>query len=307
MYAPITEFNGVKGLQTVFPSYVREDNSQLLENTSVDVNVIHIGGEFNLDNLNLKTCKLYELPEELKYAFDLDALLNYFKSNYRPDGREIAEWMCVVASENAMLDTRCREYNENSWLRARAGDGYIPGVSIGGAWFQRVLGSYFRRHGTVCHFPGGQIRMMPMQNVALISRNWLGFASTGKPYWWNVQYHALLGHFFSLASKITKSFGVPRSWSGNLPVFLAQTPPNCRVLRINYTIYSEDNSNMYLTFRDPSDFTKKIDSYRINLRSGENRIECLITNYSRVPDAVHHLEFDGGRKVITKYTCEKVK
>lgn len=84
----------------------------------------------------------------LPVAISSEEILPKVKEAAPVNGIDIVEWMQLAASEGAILDGACEEYNRaGSQLLSSSGDPYIPGVKVGNLKGESITGSRVKSQG----------------------------------------------------------------------------------------------------------------------------------------------------------------
>jgi hypothetical protein len=108
-----------------------------------------------------------------------------------------------------------------------------------------------------------------------------------------IQYTGNLLKWKSLAeTPIRQAVGFYMDSRGNTaPLFLAQVPPRpALTVRARLVVESEEDQELTITLRDPSDYTRVLSTRRVDLLGGGNQVEFTLSAFPYVPPLVAEIQ-----------------
>jgi hypothetical protein len=223
------------------------------------------------------------------------------------DGTEIVEWMHTAFAENIVLTARVEEYNRlGSQLVGTTGDCAVPACIVEDIRYRSQPGSEIQRQGyAVVVTPQGSYNV-PVEGAQTgIYKDLLTWGSI--PSVFNYQWTGVLLKWKELAeTPINRSVGFHMDSACNTaPQFFLATPPRPKVMaRHVITLSSNKDQKVKLVYRNPSDYTKVLANFTVDVPQGTSDIIVSFVGFP-VPPMVAEIQPD--RCVQTKLERYEVR
>ena len=261
----------------------------------IDITVKQVSPEFDLKKTPARTRTNLLKPRiapELPIELDSRNYLKRIKAEAPVDGTEIVEWMQVAAADSAILSARADEYNRlGSQLVWSCNDPYIPGVSVEDLHYRKERGVNISNRGYgIVETPRGNFRVDAGGRGDGIFRDLL---SWGAIDWVGyTQWNAALIKWRSLATTpIRDALGFASLSGLSAPQYVVLQPsrPALRV-SVEQSFTSDREQRLYITWRDPSNFTRVLARDWIDIPEGTSELSYRIISFPYVPPTVYHMQ-----------------
>lgn len=257
----------------------------------LDVEITQINPTFDLKFLPQLTRKNLMVPSifpHLPAALNSATYVEMISAQTPVDGREIVEWMHSAAANYAMLLARADEYNRlGSRLLVGSNDAYVPGLRVDDSQFTSVSGTTVSTQGYgEVNTPRGTYRVPAGGKADGIFRDHLSWAAI--PRITGIQWVGVLAKWAELArTPIRDAVGFPNAEGRVGPQYftLASGRPAMRV-NVRAGITSDKPQKLTITLRDPSDFTRVIANFTVDIPTGSSEIRFRMRAIPYVPPMV---------------------
>lgn len=210
------------------------------------------------------------------------------------DGSEVVEWMQISAAENIVMQARIAEYNAlGSQLVGSSNDPFVPGLVVEDIKMESVTGATVASRGYASvSTPRGSFNVPRLGKSTGVFRDLLAWGSIS----WvgTIQYTGNLLKWKSLAeTPIRQTVGFYMDTAGNTaPHFFVQMPPRpALTVRARLVVESEEEQELTITFRDPSDYTRVLSTRKVDLRGqASNQVEFTLSAFPYVPPLVAEIQ-----------------
>jgi len=260
-----------------------------------DISVRQVDPVFSIERkpartrLNIVRPRLFP---RLPAALDSGDYLSRIRAEAPVDGTEIVGWMQRCAANNAIISARVEEYNRlGSQLIGDSDDPYIPGCSVEDIQFRSERGRDVSNRGYgIAETPRGNFRVDAGGRGDGVFRDLLSWG--GIDWVGYTQWTGTLLKWKSLASTpIRDAVGFP-SFSGlSAPQYVVLQPsrPALR-MSVNQSFTTDKPQRIYITWRDPNDFTRVLARDWIDIPEGTSELSYRVISFPYVPPTVYHMQ-----------------
>lgn len=235
-----------------------------------------------------------------------EELLPAIQSAAPVDGSEIVEWMQLAASEGALLDAVCGDYNRlGSLLLSTSSDPYVPGVRLGDLGVQSVTGTDVGNWGGVSvvtprgkfSLPaGGKATGIFPDILAWAANTWCGY----------MQWLLSLLQWKDLAStpidQRVRFAALKNIYTSNIQVapqfFIVKSmlPPPAIMMTVGFT--SNRAQKVGFQMRSTGDYTSVLGSDTLEIPAGESEINYFLLGFPFVEAFVAHFQPEDNSEII---------
>jgi len=238
------------------------------------------------DFIKTNSPKFSEILSEIKSKIPLD--------NTEDINREICEWMLDMCAANIELSCFEDEYNRYSNVLTGAGDGNIPGVRISELSFRSEPGYSVHNRGYAIAFsPVGIVDCKNYTKTTIVGKNFLGCGLVHADYtyqWCGALIRWVILAKAKIGRKLT-NIRFPSFFGIVSPNFFVQDPEKkVEAIRVIVRLSSDKDQKVNISFLNPIDYRKTLDSLDISVDRGVCDIEYSIASYPYVPPVVLKLD-----------------
>ena len=256
-----------------------------------DISVKQVDPVFSIEKkpartrLNIVRPRLFP---RLPAALDSEDYLDRIRAEAPVDGTEIVGWMQRCAANNAIISARVEEYN--------------PGCSVEDIQFRSERGRDVSNRGYgIVETPRGNFRVDAGGKGDGVFRDLLSWG--GIDWVGYTQWTGTLLKWKSLATTpIRDAIGFP-SFSGlSAPQYVVLQPsrPALR-MSVNQSFTTNKPQRIYITWRDPNDFTRILARDWIDIPEGTSELSYRVISFPYVPPTVYHMQPENETKTRMDY------
>lgn len=221
-----------------------------------------------------------------------------------PIAHDVVEWMQIAASDNAVFDAMCQDYNRlGSELLSASGDGYIPGVRVGDLRVQSVSGGTVRsqRYGTVVT-PRGNFNVPTMGKATFAVKDILAWGAIPNPGT-GIQWVMSILQWRDLAS-LPVSERVRFGGSNGLvaPNFFSVSPLPVPLIMLRMGFTSDKPQTVVIRGRGTKGaFQDVLFEDKFDIEAGESEVLYSISSFPIVPNFTLALQPSDGTQTVVDY------